>query len=566
MHERGQTTERALRFGRFELDRENFELRRDGKAVKIEKSPLELLLVLAERAGKLVSQEEMAELVWGKEIHIEVGTALYTAVKKIRIALGDTPRKPRYIETVARKGYRFIAQSSSSRGRRREESDKSGKPMLAVLPLENLSGDQEQEYFSDGMTEELITELGRISAHELGVTARTSVMRYKRTRKAIREIGRELRVDYVIEGSVRRDAKNVRIAVQLIRVDDETHLWAERFEKPLREVLRIQAEVAQAVAQEIRVRLLRKAEQAEVEPELYDRYLRGRFLQGQTTPPALMKAIGYFEEVLSKAKGFAPAWVALSECYVRLPITIEADGSLGAAYAARSGVRFWHTWDWKGSLADAAEAQARNPSLAEGYLWRAHVHSNLGMHKEAIFEIARAKRLDPFSRIISTLHGKLHYQAGPEMYRKAEELLRYALAIDRQFWVAHVDLSKIWGMQGRYAKAIGAAERAYRYSHGNGETTSLAGWAHAQAGQKTIARRKLKELERQERKRYQPPVHRALIEVALGGKGAALDLLERAMEERDVRLLFLLIEPRWDPLRAEPRFQKIMRALDFRVH
>lgn len=578
----GQATEAPLRFGRFELDRRNFELRRDGKAVKIEKSPLELLLVLAERAGKLVLQEEAAELVWGKNVHIEVGSALYTAVKKIRIALGDTSKNPKYIETAPRKGYRFVAKCNQPR-QRREEAVRSARPMLAVLPLENLSGDRDQEYFSDGMTEEIITELGRISTQELGVLARTSVMRYKRTRKNIREIGRQLGVDYLVEGSVRRDGGRVRIAVQLIRADDETHLWTEVFERATREVLRIQADVAQAVAEAIRIRLLSKAEQKrDVEPDLYDLYLRGRFFQGQLIPPALRKAIACYERVLSRSGDFAPAWAALAECYVRLPITsdippvqafpqakeaaeraIGADSSLGAAYAARSGVGFWHLWNWKSALADSAEAEARNPSLAEAYLLRSHVHSNLGMHREAIFEIAQAKKLDPFSRIISTLHGQFHYQAGQRFYGEAEELLRYALVVDPQFWVAHVDLSKIWGMQGKYAKAVAAAQRAYRYSHGNGEATSLAGWAHAMAGQKALARKKLQDLEHQRKKRYVPPIHKALILAGLGETNASLDEIDRALEERDVRLVFLLVEPRWDPLRGNGRFQAAVGKMNF---
>jgi adenylate cyclase len=576
-----QNADQVLRFGPFELDGRNFELRRDGKVVRMEKSPLELLIVLAERAGKLVPQEEAAEMVWGKDVYIEIGPALYTAVKKIRRALGDASSKPKYIETVSRKGYRFMARCTPSAPRRHEAS-RPERLMLAVLPLENMSSDQEQEYFSDGMTEELITELGRVSTRELGVLARTSVMRYKRTQKSIREIGSELGVDYLIEGSVRRDSGKVRIAVQLIRAEDQTHLWATSIEKPAREVLRIQAEVAQAVAQEIRVRIAGSVPRPQdVDPELYDTYLRGKFLQSQLVPPALMKAIGCFQEVLDQSQDYAPAWAAIADCYVRLPITsdvrpreafpkaqdaaeraIALDSSLGEAYAARSAVRFWHKWDWKAAEADTFAAQSRNPSLADAYLWRAHLHSNLGRHAEALSEIAEAKRLDPFSRIISTLHGEFHYHAGPSPYRKAESLLRYATLIDSHFWVAHIYLSKIWGMQGKYGKATAAAEKAYRYSHGNTEATAVAGWSLAKADRKNEARKKLKDLELQARKQYVPPSGRALIYAGLRQTNASLEALEEALDERDVRLTFLLVEPRWDPLRSESRFQEIMTRLN----
>jgi adenylate cyclase len=575
-------SEKVLRFGRFELDRENFELRRDGKAVKIERSPLELLLVLAERAGNLVTQEEAIALVWGIDVHIEAGAALYTAVRKIRRALGDTSKKPKYLETVPRKGYRFIAQYEHAIGKGSEAKEE-GRPVLAVLPLENMSGEEEQEYFSDGMTEELITELGQTCSHELGVIARTSVMGYKRTQKDIREIGQELGADYLIEGSVRREKGRVRIAVQLIRTRDGSHLWAKAFEKPLREVFRAQSEVAQAVTSEIRVRLVNPGRpRKEVDAEAYDLYLRGRFAQAMVVFPALKKAIEYFEKVLERQPNFAPAWVGLAECYVRLPITsdvrpkeafpraleaaeraIASDPSLGDGYGARGAVRFWHGWDWKGVEADTREALARNPSNATSHLWRAHLHSNIGRHEEAIAGILRAKQLDPFSRIISTLHGQFHYHAGKTHYGEAQSLLRYALQIDPHFWVAHVDFSKIWGMEAEYGKAIAAAHRGFRYSHGNTEASALGGWAMAKGGRKAEARRELKTLEKLGKRNFIPPLHRAMIQVGLGEKSGALDALEEALGERDVRLTFLLVEPRWDPLRGDARFEKIVANLNF---
>lgn len=567
-------------FGPFELDRENFQLRRHGNAVRIEKAPLELLFVLAEQAGKLVSQHEAAKLVWGNDVHIETGSAVYTAIKKIRQALGEIRGKPKYVETVPRKGYRFVASGRRTGAKPQPDGD-NGRPMLAVLPLENLSGEAQQEYFSDGLTEELITELGRVSSEELGVIARTSVMRYKKTTKSIREVGKELGAGYLIEGSVRRERNRVRIAVQLIRVSDQSHIWAASFDKPLREVLRVQEEVARAAAQEIRVRLSARPAVPEVDPELYDLYLRGRFVQSQLVPPALRKAIEHFEQILERSSNFAPAWAALAECYVRLPITsdvrpsesfpkarhaaetaIKIDSSLADAYAARSGERFWHAWNWAEAEADALRARSCNPSCASSYLWRAHLLSNLGAHDRALAEIARAKQLDPFSRIIAALHGQFEYHAGPRHYAQAHALLRYAAQIDPKFWVAHIIFSKLWGVERKYREAKRAAEQAYRSSCGNTEAIGLAGWAMARAGRKTDARRKLKELDFLERKRYVPPLHRALIHVGLGENREALDELSRAVVERDVRLTFLRVEPRWEPVRDDSRFQSILSQVN----
>ncbi|MGH7002146.1 MAG: tetratricopeptide repeat protein, partial [Stellaceae bacterium] len=288
-----------------------------------------------------------------------------------------------------------------------------------------------------------------------------------------------------------------------------------------------------------------------------------------------------FEQVLERTRNYAPAWTALAECYVRLPITsdvrpleafpkareaveraIGLDPRLGHAYAVRATERFWHAWDWSGAEADTFAAQACSPSLAEAYLSRAHLHSNLGRHEDALAEIAQAKRLDPFSKIISTLHGAFQYHAGPSFYRKGEALLRYALLIDPHFWVANIQFSKIWGMQGKYGKAIHAAGRAYRYSQGNTEATALEGWTLAKLGRKGDARKKLKELVVRGKKRYVPPLHRALIHAGLGDAEGSLDALEEALAERDVRLTFLLIEPRWDALRGEERFQRIMARLN----
>jgi TolB-like protein len=567
-----------IQFGPFELDPENFQLRRDGKPVRMEKAPLELLFVLAGRAGRLVSQSEAAELVWGKDVHIETGSALYTAVRKIRQALGGTSKSSTYIETIPRKGYRFVG------GRRCPQHDARGeamRPMLAVLPLENLSVDPEQEYFSDGLTEELITELGRVSPQHLGVIARTSVMRYKRATKSIHEIAEELGCQYFIEGSVRRDKKRVRIAVQLIRAADQTHLWAGTFEKPLREVLRVQEEVARAAAHEIRGRLARRPTVPEIDPDLYDIYLRGRFVQSLLVRPALGAAIECFERVLERCSTFAPAWAALAECYVRLPITsdfrpaeafskareaaeaaIRIDPTLAEAYAARSAERFWHAWDWAGAEADCLRAQSYSPSCASAYLWRAHLLSNLGTHGEALAEIARAKQLDPFSRIISALHGQFHYHAGPQHYPQAEALLRYGLELDPRFWVTHIIFSKIWGLGGNYAKAVQAANRAYRFSRGNTEAKALAAWAQAQMGRKSEARRALKQLENTAKKQYVPPLHRALIHMSLGEQVPALDALDEAVAARDVRLTFLRVEPRWNSLRTNPRFQTILSRVN----
>jgi TolB-like protein len=400
-----------LRFGDLELDPANFDVRHQGRPLKLGRIPLELLYLLAGRAGQLVTYEEAFESVWGKGVVIEVQAALYTAIRKLRRALGEDPAKPRFIETVPRKGYRFIARCSARPARENslEETDGPQRLMIAVLPLENLSRRPHQDYFSDGLTEELIAELGRFSPRELGVIARTSVMAYKGTRKSVAQIGAELGVDFLIEGSARHERGRVRITLQLIRVDDQAHVWAQTYEKPLVQILRVQAEVARRVAESIRLKLVTPpGPPPEVDPPVYDSYLRGRFLWEQRTGPSIKQAIRHFERALASDSAYAPAWAGLATCYAILPITSDSrprdtfplaqeasdnavalDDKLPQGHIARGIANFWFNWNW-----DAAEQEFRlagelNPNDPGAKMFLSHVDSNLSRHKEAIAGIRR---------------------------------------------------------------------------------------------------------------------------------------------------------------------------------
>jgi TolB-like protein len=570
----------TLRFGPFELDSENFELRRAGRRVKLDKTPLELLLFLAERPGKLVTHEEAVEHVWGKDVFIEAESALYTAIRKIRRALGDHPARPRFLETIARKGYRFTLPKAVRKAGAREDRPPK-RPVLAVLPLDNLSGDPRQEYFSDGLTEELITALGKRSPEELGVIARTSVMRYKGTRKNIAEIGRELGADYLIEGSVRRGRGRVRIAVQLIRAADGTHVSAESIERPLGDILRVQAEVAEAVAQTIRLKLARTLPASSaLDAEVYDSYLRARYLWDQRTAPAVRAAIRHFEKAIEGDPRYAPAWAGLSSCYAVLPITsdsrphesfprakdaatraLKIDSSLPEAHIACGIVHFWFDWDWTAAEREFRHACELNPSDSSARLFLAHLYSNLTRHAEALAEIRSARQLDPLSFLVNTHEGQFLYNA--RRYHEALAPLERVLELAPRFWIAHIVLGKIRGIEKQYRKALAEFAKAHLNSGGNTEAAGLRGYTLGISGQAAGARRTLRELEQHARRRYVPPVHRALISLGLGERAAAMERLENAVEERDVRLTFLAVEPRWDPLRADPRFEKIYMRLGF---
>jgi TolB-like protein/Tfp pilus assembly protein PilF len=567
----------VIQFGRFELDPANFELRRDGQRIKLDRKPLELLILLASRPGMLIAHEEAVHAVWGKRAVIEFDSALYTAIRKIRRALGDKSSRPRIVQTVARKGYRFIAVAAE-RARRAAAPQEGGDPrrkMLAVLPLQNLSGDPRHDYFSDGLTEDLIGELGSFSPQELGVIARTSVMRYKGNRTSAARIGAELGVEYLIQGSARHERGRVCIALHLVRTRDQTLVWADRYERPVNDVLRIQAEVARSVADRIRLKLaVGSRSLVHTDPAVYDLYLRARYLCELRTAPTQRRAIRLFESALRRDPHYAPAWAGLASCYAMQAITsdvrprdsfplareasdraLAVNPRLPEALVARGMTKFWFDWQWDAAEQDFRAAAEHNPSNPAALMFLAHLQSNLARHEYAISGIRAGQRLDPIAPIMNTHEAHFLYNA--RRYEEAEQPLRRTLDLAPRFWVAHIVAGKILGMRGRSGEAIEEFSKAHSLSNGNTEAVGLMGFTLGASGNSTDARRVLRELQTRARRRYVPPVHRALVHLGLADREGALDALEQAVEERDVRLTFLAIEPRWAPLLNAPRFERV---------
>src|SRR5215472_8385587 len=297
----------TLRFGGFEVDLQAGELRRQGVKVRLQEQPFQVLQILLERRGQVVTREELQKRIWPADTFVDFEQGLYNAIKRLREALADTAETPRYIETLPRKGYRFI---------RSIKDTAPGIESIAVLPLENLSGDPEQEYFAEGLTEALINILARIGA--LRVTSRTSAMRYRKTDKTVPQVARELNVDAILEGTVLRAGDRVRISVQLIHAPADTHLWAESYDRDLRDILALHAEVAQAVAREVQIKLTPHdyanfAHAHPVAPEAYEAYLKGRYYWNRR-PAELQSAMQQFEEAISKDPNYAAAYAGLADC------------------------------------------------------------------------------------------------------------------------------------------------------------------------------------------------------------------------------------------------------------
>ena len=661
------------RFGAFELEGRTGELRRNGVVIKLQEQPSRLLLFLLEHAGEIITREDLRQELWSADTFLDFDHALNSRVMKLREALGDSSDSPVYIQTIPRKGYRFVApvhivhpaslgqvaQEAASGlpadGPEREvaiagqarhshpethllppdekfEIDRlrTGEPKsrfaahsprpwqvaliisvvlciigllvvmsrenlrnsilqrpspvrihsLAVLPLENLSGDLEQEYFADGMTAELITELGKISS--IRVISRTSVMRYKGIRRPLAQIARELDVDAVVEGEVLRSNDRVRVTAQLIATAEDRHIWAEAYDRDLRDVVALQGDVARSIASSIRARvtpteLARINPRRRVDPEAYEAYLKGRYFFEKRTSEGIYKGLEYFQLAIRKDPRYAEAYAGLAKIYQILgsyemlppkeshPKAREAankalqlDAALSEAYTARGLVASFYEWDWDAAEQDFQSAFMVNSNDATAHHWYAEHLMNVGQADRAIAELERARELDPLSLPINATLGRAYRDA--RRYEESINQCRKTLDIDPDFALAHWCLGVSYVAEKQYAEAITEMQRAnivgesplYKYG---------LGYAYAAAGNKTRARAIIEELKQESHTTYMPAYFIAAIYGELAEKDRAFVWLQRAYDERDPQITYLLLDPFMDPLRSDPRFNDLVRKV-----
>jgi TolB-like protein/tRNA A-37 threonylcarbamoyl transferase component Bud32/Flp pilus assembly protein TadD len=450
---------------------------------------------------------------------------------------------------------------------------------LAVLPLENLSHDQGQEYFVDGMTDELITDLARISA--VRVISRTSVMRYKSTNKTLAQIARELHVDAIVEGSVMRDGNHLRITAQLIYVPTDTHLWSESYQRDLRDVLDVQHELALAIAGEIRVKLTaqEQAGLARIPSQnfaAHDAYLKGRYHLQQGTEDQMREAKAYFEEAVGIDSRYAPAYAGLADYYyltnespprVAMPKAYEyvqkalaLDDRLPDAHATLASIRFYGNWDWPGAESEFKRAIELSPSYAEARRTYSDFLSEMGRHDQALAEIRTAQELDPFAAATILAGGWAFYYA--REYHRAIEQCRTVLDLDSRSVSARDCLGSAYLATAAYDQAI-AEYSALVTSSGN-DPLRLAslGCAYALSGRKRPARRVIAQLTAASKIHYVPPYFLGLIHAALGDKDESFSWLQRAYEQHDSYLVRLKVEPVIDPLRSDSRYRELLRRMN----
>jgi TolB-like protein/DNA-binding winged helix-turn-helix (wHTH) protein/Flp pilus assembly protein TadD len=624
----------VIRFGAFELDAVNGELRKAGISLKIHPQPFRVLLLLAEHPGETVTREEIQNSLWGDNTFVDFERGINFCINQIRTALGDDAEEPRYVETLPRRGYRFIAPVTADAtsdspavedGISQLQTDRApretGAPphprtltpttkrnyflaafsllimitavvgwpwrsqrivvpirSLAVLPLANLSGNPAQDYFADGMTEALITELGKVSA--LRVISRQSTTQYKGTKKSVPEIARELNVDAVVEGSVLPDGDRVRVWVQLIQAAPERHLWAESYDRQRRDVLALDGEVARTVAGKVKITLTPEEETRltgtrTVNPAASEAYFRGRYFLDRRTKADIGEGLAAMQQAIELDPSFAPAYGGLSEAYLALGSyepargaelvakaeaasrkALELDDSLSAAHYTLAAIR-GVAWDWSGAEVEYRRAIELNPSNASAHIWYSDLLLVLGRMTEAEAEGRQAEELDPISLVIyGAVTGHLYYA------RRYGELIEHCQGWVKRNpnmeWNYHHCLGAAYVQMGRREEAITELRQSLKSSTMYEHTATELANALAVAGNRQEALKLLGQVQNAPWRTYGA----ALVYAGLGEKDEAFRSLDKAIDLRAPFVILLKVDPRFESLHQDPRFQNLLRRMN----
>jgi TolB-like protein/Tfp pilus assembly protein PilF len=570
---------RLLRFESFELDVRSRELRKGKNLIRLQEQPFEILRMMLERPGDVVTREELAKRLWPDGTFVDFEHSLNAAVKRLRSALGDDADNPRFVETLPRRGYRFIAVMAANGLAMMPPVSPDYKARIAVLPFTNSSGEAGQEYFSEGLTEEMIMQLGRLGRGRIGVIARWSSMAFKGGTRRAREIGESLRADYLLEGSVRREGDRVRITAWLVETSSETHLWTDVYERHLTDCLSVQADVAARIAGSLAIELLPEQPlRPSRDVAAYQSYLKGRYYWNISGDEGLGQALHYFNQARESDPGFAAAFAdvartqtaraeyynaeprsLLEEAGVAAERALELDRHLSEAHLAHGNVRRMLHWDWEGAEASYRQALSLNPSSEAAHRYYAHLLVALGRGSEALTEVQRAVELDPLCLVVGSSAGWIRYTAGD--YDGAIEECRNVIDMDQRFLTARCVHAAALLQRGQPAQAVEELESAAAIAPEN--PVVLAWLAHAKAvkGDCGVASVLLQALQRLAEHRYVPSYHVALVHAGLGQHDDVFALLEKACVERDPMLLNVGLDHRFAPLRGDARFTKLMEQL-----
>jgi TolB-like protein/DNA-binding winged helix-turn-helix (wHTH) protein/Tfp pilus assembly protein PilF len=611
------------------------ELSKQGRKIRLEGQPVQILICLLENPGELVTRDELRQRLWPADTYGNFEDGLNAAVKRLRQALNDSAGNPRFIETLPRRGYRFLAPVQAVNATEdvpnlietppADPAAESGEPpgakfvlwspfwkrsgfalllvlgisttwllrpkngpspairSLAVLPLENLSHDPLQDYFADGMTDELITELGQIS--ELRVISRTSAMTYKGAHKSLPQIAGELNVDAVVEGTVLRSGDQVRITAQLIQASADKHLWAQSYEGDVHQTLALQRQVARAIAEEIQIELTSHERDVlksvkTVNPDAYEAYLKGRFFWNKRTADGMKKAIDYFNQAIEKDPNYAPAYAGLTDSYalagdwkygVLAPKdaypkakaaalkAIELDGTLGEAHISLAYCLDGFDWNFDSAGNEFTRGIELSPSYATGHEWYGWHLASLGRNGEALVQVEKAENLDPLSLIISSDLAEELLVA--HRYDEATKQTQKTINMDHFFAPAHYVMGETFVQKHRYDEAIAELQKATDLSDGSTAFNANLAYAYAVSGRRNEAVKILTDLKNQAKHGFSNAPEIALVYVGLDDKDQAMVWLNKAFDERFSP--WVLMRPAFDPLRSDPRFQDLRHRIGF---
>jgi len=654
----------------FELDLRPRRLRRGSHVLKLERIPLEILILLLEHRGEIVSREEIVARVWGSDVFLDTDNSIRGAIRKVRQVLKDDPETPRFIQTVTGRGYRFIAPiispeeehtteppkpeasivptgtrsfvsepdswpqgrslclvdqeqertagqlpgTETARGQARRRARRwlfvglaslavvsilslfafwgwrtssvhtvsQRKTVLAVLPFDNLSRDPDQEFFSEGLTEEMIAPVGKLNRDRLKVIARSSVAKYKGSTLAAREIGKELNADYLVQGSVRRSSDRLRITVQLIQARDDTDVWTESYDRELKDVLAVQDSVVRSIASQIHIALTEEQEKRlatprQLSPAAYEAYLKGRYYWNKRTGESMQKAEQYFEQAIHNDPTYAAAYSGLADCnsgltwhgfkspaealpkaYAAARKAIEINPESAEAHASL-GLAMSHRWDWTGAEAEFRRALQLDPQYANAHHWYGDYLSIRGRHDEALAEAKHALELDPLNLMISTWVGLRYYMARD--YSRAIDQNRNSVELDPNFAAAHLLLGEDYVQAGLRSEAVDELKRAADLSGDSPIYRAQVAVALALAGRNREALRIAHDLETISRKRYVSPYGLAQIYAALNKKEDTFKWLQAAYDDHAVWVGYLAADPIFDPCRSDERFKDLLRGV-----
>jgi TolB-like protein/DNA-binding winged helix-turn-helix (wHTH) protein/Flp pilus assembly protein TadD len=630
----GSKRQNLIYFADFVVDQRAGELRKGGRKVRLQEQPFQVLAALLESSGEVVTREELRTRLWPADTFVDFDHRLAAAVNKIRDVLEDSAQNPRFIETVGRRGYRFLV--AVERGERLAESngdaqsqnaaetpavvppigrinwrsvafrastvallltitflilERSRQPhattsavpaisSIAVLPLENLSNDPEQQYFVEGMTDEITTDLAKLPG--IRVTSRTSAMQYKNTHKTLPQIARELNVDAVVEGTVLCVGNRVRIRTQLIYAPADRHVWAQAYERDLKDVLTLQANLAEDIAGEIRLKLTTEQRAnlsaRSVDPAAHELYLKGRYFWNKRDQADFQKAIDYFQQAIAKDPTYAAAYAGLADSYALsggfnlIPVelampsakaaaekALELDGNLAEAHASLGLIAPFNNWNWADAERHYERAIELNPNYATAHHWYAEGYlMPVGRADEAIAEIRKAQQLDPLSAVIATDLGKELYFV--RRYDEALVELRRAIELDPNFVGAHNWISDTLLEKRMYNDAVAELEKTKPFREERVYIRQTA-YLYARIGRRAEARAALRRSLELSKDKQVSSGAVALTYAALGDKNESFQWLEKAYTERSSFMTSLKYWSVFDPLRGDPRFADLLRRV-----